>query len=313
MNQYLLTVATLLLVQIFAIDPYDSQRIITKEFTEMLKKTVTWEVAEYEDNIFNKWTFDQARSLVSHGFTPDSLSNLMTPSDSQSSISTSDSALPDAYDFRSAYPDCNHPIRNQGKCGSCWAFGSVESLGHRFCKHGKNEILSAQEVVSCSTEAEGCGGGYLDHAFDYFTEIGVTTEKCNPYESQTGKVPSCKKTCKNPSDPLVRYKCKAGTSKYLPHDLEKLKTELMDNGPIAATFIVYRDFYYYKGGIYYHQTGEYLGVHAVEAIGWGKENDVTYWIITNSWGADWGESGYFRMKIDDSGISKGMMSCTPLL
>jgi len=54
-------------------------------------------------------------------------------------------------------------------------------------------------------------------------------------------------------------------------------------------------------------------MHAIEALGYGKENEMQYWIIKNSWAADWGEEGYFRIKIDDSGINKGMMSCIPLI
>ncbi|KIH68117.1 papain family cysteine protease [Ancylostoma duodenale] len=69
----------------------------------------------------------------------------------------------------------------------------------------------------------------------------------------------------------------------------------MRYGPQVATYIVYEDFRYYRGGIYEHKTGAQSGAHAVKLIGWGVENGTKYWHIANSWSTDWGEKGYFRI------------------
>ncbi|RCN52252.1 papain family cysteine protease [Ancylostoma caninum] len=71
--------------------------------------------------------------------------------------------------------------------------------------------------------------------------------------------------------------------------------EIMTRGPVATTYDVYRDFSYYKGGVYIHTEGQKTGAHAVKIIGWGKEKDVPYWLVANSWNTDWGEDGYFRI------------------
>ncbi|KHJ94682.1 papain family cysteine protease [Oesophagostomum dentatum] len=71
--------------------------------------------------------------------------------------------------------------------------------------------------------------------------------------------------------------------------------EIMTNGPVVASFIVYQDFYHYEGGVYVHTAGGLGGIQAVRIIGWGTEKGTPYWLIANSWNTDWGENGYFRM------------------
>jgi len=69
----------------------------------------------------------------------------------------------------------------------------------------------------------------------------------------------------------------------------------------------------YSSGIYHHTTGDQLGGHAVKILGWGSENGVDYWICANSWGPKWGEEGFFRIQLGDSGIDKAAYGCTPAL
>ena len=78
-----------------------------------------------------------------------------------------------------------------------------------------------------------------------------------------------------------------------------IKTELINNGPVHTGFTVYQDFMNYKSGIYKHVSGSSLGGHAVVIIGYGVSNGTKYWICQNSWGANWGENGFFRIKIGD--------------
>jgi cathepsin B len=77
-------------------------------------------------------------------------------------------------------------------------------------------------------------------------------------------------------------------------------------------FEVYHDFFNYKSGVYHHVTGELAGGHAVKILGWGTDEEGTdFWICCNSWGPDWGESGFFRIKMKEGGIDQSVWSCLP--
>jgi len=71
--------------------------------------------------------------------------------------------------------------------------------------------------------------------------------------------------------------------------------EIFSNGPVETAFTVYDDFVTYKSGIYQRQSGDELGGHAVKIIGWGISSGTKFWIAANSWNADWGENGFFRI------------------
>ena len=73
----------------------------------------------------------------------------------------------------------------------------------------------------------------------------------------------------------------------------------MTKGPVQAMFTVYSDFLSYKSGVYQYTHGKKLGGHAVKIVGWGVENGVEYWIAQNSWGPEWGENGFFRIKFGE--------------
>ncbi|EYC39728.1 hypothetical protein Y032_0643g1064 [Ancylostoma ceylanicum] len=81
----------------------------------------------------------------------------------------------------------------------------------------------------------------------------------------------------------------------IPMNQTIIMTEIMTHGPVVATYKIYEDFSYYKGGIYVHTAGEEKGAHAVRVIGWGEEKSIPYWLVANSWNTDWGEKGYFRI------------------
>lgn len=87
----------------------------------------------------------------------------------------------------------------------------------------------------------------------------------------------------------------------------------MTNGPVETGFTVYSDFFNYTGGVYYHRWGSAQGGHAVKIVGWGNENGMNYWIVANSWGTGWGENGFFRIKMGDSGINDFVVAGEPAL
>ena len=87
----------------------------------------------------------------------------------------------------------------------------------------------------------------------------------------------------------------------------------MTNGPIETGFTVYSDFMSYRGGIYVRHSNQIMGGHAVKVVGWGVENGVNYWIVANSWGPNWGESGFFRIKMGQCGFESQMYAGVPIV
>lgn len=219
--------------------------------------------------------------------------------------------LPEQFDARTAWPQCNTigRILDQGHCGSCWAFGAVESLTDRFCIHfGTNISLSVNDLLSCCGFmcGDGCDGGYPIRAWQYFVQNGVVTEECDPYFDDIGcshpgceplyPTPQCEKRCKVNNllwEKTKHFSVNAYRVSSDPHDI---MAEVYKNGPVEVGFTVYEDFAHYKSGIYKHVTGEEMGGHAVKLIGWGtSEGGEDYWLLANQWNRGWGDDGYFRI------------------
>ncbi|CAH1271242.1 CTSB [Branchiostoma lanceolatum] len=216
--------------------------------------------------------------------------------------------LPESFDAREQWPNCVEPIRNQGHCGSCWAFAATEVLSDRFCiqSHGQVKVdLSPQYMVSCDRSDYGCNGGYLSHAWNFLQTKGTVTNGCMPYASQKGQVPSCSSTCiPGSTDGFGKYK--ARESYRIHNDVKQIQMDIMTNGPVETAFTVYKDFMQYSGGVYRHEGGRELGGHAVKIVGWGEEDGVQFWRVANSWGPVWGEEGYFRIQVGDSEFGKSV-------
>ncbi|KAH3757732.1 Sarcophaga pro-cathepsin B [Pelomyxa schiedti] len=225
-------------------------------------------------------------------------------------------ALPASFDARDNWPDCQSikMIRDQSDCGSCWAFGAVESMSDRECIINKQDIiLSAEDMNSCSVGSKGqdcgsCNGGQDACAWQYFATKGVVTEDCYPYslpgcdhhiENSTNpcpdrmyKTPTCQTGCSVQGESWNKY---YGETPYAVHNEADIMNEIYTNGPCETGFTVYEDFLTYTGGIYKHVTGASDGGHAVKFIGWGEENGEKYWLVANSWNEHWGEKGFFRI------------------
>ncbi|XP_012569587.1 cathepsin B-like protease 2 [Cicer arietinum] len=220
--------------------------------------------------------------------------------------------LPKNFDARTAWSQCSTigRILDQGHCGSCWAFGAVESLSDRFCIHlDVNVSLSVNDMVACCGLlcGAGCGGGELFAAWLYLTHHGVVTEECDPYFDEIGcshpgceptyRTPKCVKKCVNENllwEESKHFSVKAYTLNSDPQDI---MAEVYKNGPVEVSFTVYEDFAHYKSGVYKHITGYELGGHAVKLIGWGTSDDgEDYWLLANQWNRNWGDDGYFKIK-----------------
>jgi len=236
-------------------------------------------------------------------------------------------ALPDSFDSRTQWPDCIGAIRDQGHCGSCWAFGAVEALSDRICigSQGKVKVdLAAQDPTSCDTSNYGCDGGNLSPVWKYMLNTGVVSEPCYPYEMGTCKhpgcselpTPKCNRTCHNGAV-FTSDKLHAATAYSIPRNITAIAAEIYARGPVEAAFTVYQDFNNYQSGVYHHVTGSAEGGHAIKIIGWGTEDSTPYWLVANSWNTDWGMDGFFKIRRGSNecgieaevtaGLAKGQM------
>jgi len=185
------------------------------------------------------------------------------------------------------------PVKNQGACGSCWAFSSTGALeGQHMRRIGRLVSLSEQNLVDCSRAFgnNGCSGGLMDFAFEYVkNNTGVDTESSYPYKAMDGK---CKFTRQN-----VGAK-DTGFVDVVEGDEEALKDAVASQGPVSiAIDASHSSFQLYKRGVYYEPecSSENLD-HGVLIVGYGTDPDHgDYWIVKNSWGPLWGEEGYIRM------------------
>ncbi|KAM7275061.1 hypothetical protein ACFE04_016927 [Oxalis oulophora] len=211
--------------------------------------------------------------------------------------------------FLQDVPVVTHDKSFKGHCGSCWAFGAVESLSDRFCIHfGKNMSLSVNDLLACCgfSCGSGCDGGYPISAWRYFVSRGVVTEECDPYFDDTGcshpgcepafPTPKCSKKCVNGNQVWQQSKHYSVGAYRVNSDPHDIMAEVYKNGPVEVSFTVYEDFAHYKSGIYKHVTGDVMGGHAVKLIGWGTSDaGEDYWLIANQWNKGWGEDGYFKI------------------
>jgi len=207
-------------------------------------------------------------------------------------------SIPDSFDSREEFKGFIHPIRNQMRCGSCWAFAAAESLSDRFTIASKGKIdvvLSPEDLVSCDITDNGCSGGMIPNAWNYLTKTGIVSDKCFPYTAGTGSAPTCETQCEDGED-FKKYKAKNPV--HLT-SVEAIQHAIMTGGPVEAGFMVHKSFMSYKSGVYQHQWwkvwDQVLGGHAVKIIGWGTEDGLPYWLVANSWSSDWGEDGYFKI------------------
>jgi cathepsin B len=270
--------------------------------SEIRSKTTRWVPTTVEENIFKGQSKEDISRMMCLHKSP---VGQEVHTESEPSGVTYDAA----FDSRTQWPDCIHPIRDQAQCGSCWAFAATEALSDRLCiAGGPNVVLSPQDMVSCDNWNMGCSGGNLWFAWIGLQNRGVTTEDCLPYTSATGSVESCPKTCADGSA-IKRFHCKNNWSK----SGEAIKGAIQSEGPVETGFTVYEDFMTYKSGVYHHVSGAQLGGHAVKIIGWGSDDQGSYWICANSWGASWGEAGFFRIAAGDSGIDAAAYACEPNL
>jgi len=183
------------------------------------------------------------------------------------------------------------PVKDQGQCGSCWAFSTIGGIeGQWFLAGNKLTSLSEQEFVSCDTIDEGCNGGLMDNAYEWVISKNggkITTEAAYPYVSGSGSVPGCKLSGKPAGATISGHQ-------DLPKNEAQMAAWLVAHGPISIA-VDATSWQTYTGGIMSNCQSQQLD-HGVLIVGLGTSGSEQYWIVKNSWSTSWGEQGYIRLK-----------------
>lgn len=194
------------------------------------------------------------------------------------------------------------PVRVQGNCGSCWAFSTLAGIESQYSiKYNKQISLSVQQLVDCDTSNMGCAGGLLHTALEQIINAGggVLQEEDYPYKGVD-------KQCNLPHNNFAVQVL--GCYRYIVMNEEKLKDVLRAVGPIPVAIDAASIVDYSRGII---RTCTYYGLnHAVLLVGYGVQDGVPYWTLKNTWGDDWGEHGYFRVRqnVNSCGIINDLAS-----
>lgn len=210
-------------------------------------------------------------------------------------LAVSDENLPDHVDWREK--GVVSSVKDQGSCGSCWTFsttGTFEShYAIHFGKKGDDTLFAEQQLIDCSTDFDnhGCSGGLPSHAFTYIYYYGLETEEQYEYHAKDEK-------CLYNEDIVVGSDF--GAFNITEGDEYSMKQVIADVGPVAIAYQVVGDFRDYKSGVYTStdcKNGRGDVNHAVQAVGYGTdESGMDYWLVKNSWGARWGDEGYFKIQ-----------------
>jgi len=189
------------------------------------------------------------------------------------------------------------PIRDQGSCGSCWAFSTVAAFeGNIYIKDNLLSDLSEQFLLSCNTDGWGCDGGWWAHDYHQWKTIpndpnpGAVYESTFPYKAY--KVP-----CDAPyARPYRLNNWFYVESPWTIPSVDAIKNAIYNYGPVSVAVCAGPVFQSYRGGIYSTNESSYCNDsinHAVSLVGWNDAENT--WILRNSWGTGWGESGYMRI------------------
>jgi Papain family cysteine protease len=188
------------------------------------------------------------------------------------------------------------PVKDQGKCGSCVAFGSIAAAETTYQFQAKDASsgidLSEAHLFFCHGGETGasCGMGWYPHlALNAMTE-GVTEQDAFPYADFDQSCPIDR--------PILDARITGWT--HL-RGIRQIQQHLENVGAMVGVFAVHEDFFRYSSGVYSHVEGELSGYHAIAIVGYDDEENC--WICKNSWGEGWGEDGFFRIAYDQCGIS----------
>ncbi|CAK8698119.1 unnamed protein product [Clavelina lepadiformis] len=235
--------------------------------------------------------------------------------------------IPESFDARHQWPSLILQPRDQGNCAASWAFSATGVASDRVAiQFGKNLVeLSPEHLMSCYSRTP-CQGDHIDKAWWCLRKHGLVSSLCYPYAigftDDTQRLSSCRfpypasEKCPTTTEDVSSQRIKLSPAYRVNSDESSIMEEIWHNGPVQAIMKVRPDFFVYKSGIYSSTPveneipSEYEdnNYHSVKLVGWGSyrtpATETKYWIAQNSWGEEWGEKGYFRIKrgIKESGI-----------
>jgi cathepsin L len=226
-----------------------------------------------------------------------------TPEDLKPIFSDVFVSLPASWDWRNySYVT---PVKDQGQCGSCWAFSTTGAVEGAWAKAGHNlTSLSEQQLVDCDNTNYGCNGGWPVDALKWLKSNGGSdTEGSYPYKATKG-------TCKSGTfgATITAY------GEVVKGSESDLQTQTYSHGPVSVCIDASNySFQLYSSGVYDESRCNPNNLdHAVLVVGWGTESGKDYWLVKNSWGTSWGESGYIKMsrnKGNQCGIASAAVYC----
>eukprot|EP00595_Chromulina_sp_UTEXLB2642_P002504 CAMPEP_0196765430 /NCGR_PEP_ID=MMETSP1095-20130614/8787_1 /TAXON_ID=96789 ORGANISM="Chromulina nebulosa, Strain UTEXLB2642" /NCGR_SAMPLE_ID=MMETSP1095 /ASSEMBLY_ACC=CAM_ASM_000446 /LENGTH=265 /DNA_ID=CAMNT_0042123451 /DNA_START=235 /DNA_END=1032 /DNA_ORIENTATION=+ len=185
------------------------------------------------------------------------------------------------------------PVKDQGYCGSCWAFSAASQIESDAIRAGliSNSVsLSAEQIVECDSSAYECNGGTTESAYFYvYTNGGITTSKNYPYSSYGGTSGLCLPTLLDKEVTISNY--------YLLDTEETMKAHILSTGPLSICIAASKWLTYSGGIMTAAECGDDVD-HCVQLV--GINQDQNYWIIRNSWGTDWGEGGYIYVQYGEN-------------
>ncbi|KAK9085603.1 hypothetical protein Sjap_026014 [Stephania japonica] len=264
----------------FEIFSDNSERI--DQFNEAGNATFTLAVNQFAD-----MTNEEFRATYTRLKTSSPIGNAATPFQYENATTN----IPRFMDWRRRKAVTS--VKNQGECGSCWAFSAVAAVeGIHKLKTGRLVSLSEEQLVECDRvgEDKGCDGGLMDDAFKYMIRHGGLTSESNYPYTATDSRPCNSRKANRIAAKIKRYE-------DVPVNNEKALLKAVAHQPVSVAIEASGfEFQFYSGGVFDGPCGHNLD-HGVAAVGYGtSKGRMKYWLVKNSWGASWGEQGYVRLK-----------------
>jgi len=175
-------------------------------------------------------------------------------------------------------------VKDQGYCGSCWAFSATEQIESDIMRTaGQTILLSVEQIVQCDKTSYGCDGGWTENAYDYVKKAGgIETEASYPYSSYQGTTGTCKANASLNKVTVSAYTKVTGET--------NMASYVQKTGPLSIC-IDASSWNSYNGGVM-SSCGKKVN-HCVQAV--GVDTSAGYWKVRNSWGTKWGEQGFIRL------------------